>query len=374
MPLSDQLQKTFRLAALMATVLVVLIHYRSADTLGHDLQGGGLQGWGQEWLVNGVARVAVPLFALAAGCFYFVSFSGSLRDYLQKLSKRVRTVAVPYLLMSTLAVFSWLALRYATATPVEADAAQLATRLLLHPMAEQLWFLRDLMVLVSIAPLLGFFVARWPAVFLGGLSLLWMTETQPAPIIAGWYLVNNETLLFFCLGACLARQPAVLGRLERLTRCSAPLAGGLVGLWMGVLAARMVIAPEFDLWYVQDYTATGLILQKVGIAIGCVAVLATGGCAARHAAPQGWWMRLSSDSFFVYLIHEFPLREALERAGGMVVPVAWRFWLVAPLAILLSFAAAEAASRWTPTLVAVLTGGRIPGRVPPSSPALAGGR
>ncbi len=356
---SEHLQKSFRLVGLWATVLVVLIHYRSADTVGN-----GLQGWAQEAIVNGVARVAVPLFAFTAGFFYFRSATGTLQNYFSKLRQRARTVALPYLLMSLLALTSWAALRMLAGTPITLGGNEIASRLLLHPMAEQLWFLRDLMVLVVIAPLIAVALQRLGIIALATLAILWLVEIQPTPQLAGWYVLNIETLFFFTAGAFCVRHPQPL---ERLVRCGpVPTRLALLG-WATVLTVRIGIDPELDLWYVQDYTMTSLVLQKLAIVWGCVVLLAGAGSLAGDASRAVRWERWAGCSFMVYLIHEFPLREALERLAEQVVAAEVRFWLTAPLALLISFAVARGADVMAPTLTAILTGGRTPGQRSPAT-------
>ncbi|QEG42873.1 acyltransferase family protein [Roseimaritima ulvae] len=352
---SEHLKQSFRIVGLLATVLVVCIHYRSADTL-----GCGLQGWAQEWIVNGLARVAVPLFAFAAGFFYFLSATGTLANYASKLRQRVRTVALPYLLMSLLALTSWASLQLCVGTPITLDTREIASRLLLHPMAEQLWFLRDLMMLVLIAPLIGAALRRFTGPTLMLLVALWVGEIQFTPLVAGWYLLNSETLFFFVLGAyCVTHmQP-----LERLVACGARTRLVLISVWAAVLTARVWIEPEFDLWYVQQYTAVSLLLQKLSIAVGAAALLAIAGYLAADARRAASWRYWAGCSFMVYLIHEFPLREGLERGLGQMVATEVRFWLAAPLAILICFAVAVAADMFSPTLAALLTGGRMPGQL-----------
>ena len=352
---SESLQQAFRVIGLWATVLVVLIHYRTAT-----VAAGGLSGTAQEFLANGIARVAVPIFAFAAGYFYFVSATGSWDDYCRKLSQRSRTVLLPYLLVSLIAFSCWGIMQCLTHQPIEQSLGQIASRMLLHPLAEQLWFLRDLFLLVLIAPLIRWTVRRAPRSTLVVLSCLWAGELQPMPIVAQWYLLNIETWLFFTLG-CLAVDRTEL--LERVIRIPLSWGCGLLGIWLLLVVWRVSIDPTFDLWYVRNFTWTSLVLQKGSIILGGIALfglsrwLTFPGCNA-----------LAASSFFVYLTHEFPLREVMLRIARQIVPPQHAFWLAAPVAIVFCFAAAMLVARHLPLLSSVLTGGRSQRPLPRSLP------
>ncbi|WP_417744910.1 acyltransferase family protein [Rosistilla oblonga] len=342
---SQELKQSFRTASLWATALVVLIHYRSAAAT-----GGNLNGWLQEILINGIARIAVPVFAFAAGFFYFLTFTGSYNNYLAKLRQRAASLLVPYLLISLIALASWSTIQMMLGKPTQLEPAQFFSRILLHPLAEQLWFLRDLMLLVIAAPLIQFAVRRAPRITLGILAVLWTMEWQPAPIVAGWYALNVETLLGFTLGCWAVTR---IDLLESLIRAPKHICFALLATWSLLLATRVAIDPSFDNWYVRDFTTLSLLLQKAAIATGCLGLLSI----ARRIENQRL-SRLAEFSFFVYLVHEFPMREVLRRVTSKIVGEEFSFWIAAPTAIVCSLLLAQFASRYTPTLIAVLTGGR----------------
>ncbi len=94
--LSIEAKQTFQVVALLATILMVGIHYKSDVP---DSPDPALATWnelGQEFLFGGVGRVAVPLFSFAAGFFYFRSDDGSLASYRKKLVQRFRSVLFPF--------------------------------------------------------------------------------------------------------------------------------------------------------------------------------------------------------------------------------------------------------------------------------------
>lgn len=332
----------------MATVLVVMIHYQSASA-----PRDGISGWVQEFLLGGVARTAVPLFALAAGYFFFLTDDGSLGCYGRKLLRRVRTLLVPYLLISAAALWCWAVARAWQDHPLRMPAGELVLRWLLRPPAEQMWFLRDLMVLVLLARPLRSLVTGQPVAYFGVLGVLWTMQWERFPSVAGWYLLSNETLLFFSIGCWSVSRRT--DRLEQWVRMPGGGTAALVVAWLSLIAVRVWIDPGFDLWYARDYGFGSLWLQKCSIVVGCGAMLALAG---RVSGPG--WQSLAGCSFFVYLVHDFPLRSLILQSLDPLITPSNRFWLAAPLALVICFGTAALASRWTPGLLSALTGGRTP--------------
>ncbi|WP_442505646.1 acyltransferase family protein [Novipirellula sp. SH528] len=350
--LSAETKQTFSVVALFATVFVVAIHYQSAAPPSPSLSDASVNELLQEFLIGGVARFAVPMFAFAAGFFYFHSDDGSIRTYVRKLSQRARSVLVPYLAIGFVATLFWVLVRIAEGKAIESSPAGLMVTWLLRPPAEQLWFLRDLIVLVIAAPIVRQ-ITRLPySIGLVVTGLLWISPFQPFPVLHGWYLLNTETLFFFCVG-CAANQHTEL--FERLGRFSTSTAVGFVIVWFDLIIARIMLRPDFDCWYTADYTVDSLLIHKASIIAGCLSIWMVS-----WKVRQPSLIRLSGAAFFVYLIHEFPLRAATERVvEPMLDKGAW-FWVLFPAVTLGCFTAAMLLNRYIPRAIALITGGRTP--------------
>lgn len=350
--LSVETKQTFQIVALMCTVFVVAIHYQSAAPPSPAVEDATWNELAQEFLMGGIARVAVPMFAIAAGLFYFRSDDGSRRTYLKKLRQRCRSVLFPYFIVASVATTSWLVIRSMEGNPVVLSPGEFLATWLLRPPAEQLWFLRDLMVLVVSAPLIRFAIQRGREVFLIGIAVLWLLNMQPFPVVAGWHLVHIETLLFFSIGAALAERTEYLERWKSIRLVSLL---GLVLVWSDLIVTRMLMQADFDFWYTDQYDLPTLVVHKASIVVGCPTLMMICG-RLRHDRM----IRLSGLAFFVYLIHEFPLRAAIERVvdSGIGKP-AW-FWVTTPAALGLCFGFGILLNRVAPSAIAFLTGGRTP--------------
>ncbi len=352
--LSLEAKQTFQVVALLATMLVVGIHYKTDVPNFPSPAAATPNELAQEFLFGGIGRVAVPLFAFAAGFFYFRSDDGSFKTYRKKLGQRARTVLLPYFVIGSIATAAWLLNRRIEGNPPSLTPGMFLSTWLLRPPAEQLWFLRDLMVLVTIAPLIRMAGSRGLTrfVLIAVLAMAWMCNWQCFPIVAGWRLLHMETLLFFTLGFAAVSH---LDWIETVGRSSAHVFAAVVALWCGLVAARICVRADFDLWYATDYQWADLLLHQASVLVGCIALFMT---AWRIRCES--LIRLSGAAFFVYLVHEFPLRAVVERFAASYLHHDTSCWIITPIVLTGCFAAAMLLSRFFPSLMAILTGGRTP--------------
>lgn len=352
--LSLEAKQTFQVVALLATILVVGIHYQSDVPDGPQFAQASCNELAQEFVFGGIGRVAVPLFAFAAGFFYFRSDDGSLSSYLRKLKQRSRSVLLPYYIIASIATACWLLVRRLEGDPIELNLTQFLAVWLLRPPAEQLWFLRDLMVLVMIAPAIGWMCRNAIARPIGMvvLATAWAFDRQCFPQLAGWHLLHLETLFFFAMGAAAVFR---MDWIERIVRLPSMVTTALMFTWLGLVATRVVVRPDFDIWYTNDFGPFDLMLHQCSILVGCIALFSLA-CQMRSSGL----IYLSGGSFFVFLVHEFPLRAVVQRVSEPFLPDSISCWIITPLVVILCFSAAVVLSRVSPPLVSLLTGGRTP--------------
>ena len=352
--LSVEAKQTFQVVALLATILVVGIHYQSDVPNSPSPADASWNELAQEFLFGGVARVAVPMFAFAAGFFYFRSDDGSFATYRKKLKQRLRTVLFPFFIIASIAITSWLIARRVEGDPLEWTLGQFAASWFLRPPAEQLWFLRDLMVLVTIAPAIRSIgqnsIGR--KVLIAVLGLVWGLNWQVFPLIAGWHLLHMETLLFFVLGYAAVSH---IDWIERVGRSPAKVFMAAWVLWCGLIFSRVCLRADFDIWYVTDYGWPDLLLHQVSVLVGCVALFMT---AWRIRCDR--LIQISGTAFFIYLVHEFPLRAVVDRVSDRFIDHSTSCWIVTPVVVIGCYAAALLFGRFFPALFGIVTGGRTP--------------
>lgn len=351
------LGQTFKIVGLLAALFVAAGHYVSTDEVSpgysYTLNLVVLDAIG-----NGIFRLAVPAFALASGFFYFLSYQ-HLGDWTRKLRQRVHTILTPYLIASFIFLLAFCFAYWWFQHTLPAFTPRfILDSLLLHPHSVQRWYLRDLMVLVLIAPLFNP-QSGWLPWLLTPISACWFFEINFLPRVSGWYLINLETLLFFVLGAWLSQKSQWLARASHLPTATLLI---LSALWLLLTTWRISIFPGLTVWYQEGYTLTSLLLFKTTLIIGLF-LLFNAAYALRH---HRLLLHISRYGFFLYLFHFFPLNEVLYRISDRFIEEAYRFWLCGPLAVLITFAAAIFCERWIPTLYSLINGGR--GKRPPSQP------
>ena len=351
------------------TVGVVFIHFNVlSDNLA--VRGTGNAEHFPTWLVcmfnlfsEVLPRIAVPLFFIISGYLFFRS-GFMIRTYTDKLRRRVRTLLVPYILWNLLYLIrtafrdipAFSGLSHDTAQANWSLSAVLAcfwdnTRGVfpvpassyIYPQDFPLWYVRDLMVMVVLAPVLYWMLKKvgWLAVVV--LGMVWLALHSICNIT--YWGQFFTAAFFFSWGACY----------------------GLKGMdLVASMRHRTWIALLYPLWAVADMLKVegiyGLYIPNIGLIFGIFsAVVLTAYLLERGVI----WVNkfLSDGSFFLYALHAL-LMLVLARCITKVFFVDSLFYTVSLyfvvpcLTTAVSFGLYELLRRYTPRICAVLTGGR----------------
>jgi surface polysaccharide O-acyltransferase-like enzyme len=156
-------------------VCVVLIHTIIPNQTQHLFVD-----WFDSYVIESFVRIAVPLFFFISGFLFFNGVDRFGRgEYWNKLKSRIKRLLVPYILWGVLAIF----VKYVFFLFGEDDSVYLFDNYLKwiyyivwQPFNYQLWFVRDLFLVVLISPLIYFLLKRlkiWFVLLLGGVWLFW---------------------------------------------------------------------------------------------------------------------------------------------------------------------------------------------------------
>ena len=99
MQINKPLSYALMIANLIATILVIAIHYRSKVLLTPNT----LINYNylfQEFFTNGVAKISVPFFAMISG-FFLVEKLGGKAAYISVLKNKAITLVLPYVIASS---------------------------------------------------------------------------------------------------------------------------------------------------------------------------------------------------------------------------------------------------------------------------------
>lgn len=353
-------ESSHRLAVLRFPLIVgvVFVHaYETAVAMGGQTigasQNSALVDFVRNIISQGLARTAVPLFFLMSGYLFFYAASWSQEQYARKLRSRTRTLLVPFLFWNLAVLLAYAMAQHYPAsaryfsgkTPIIAqfglfDYLDAVFGLTHMPIAYQFWFIRDLMLLVMLAPLIHFLTRKLalPCGLL--LFACWFASRWPVP------LLSVEASLFFSAGCWLGSGQRSLFALDRYAPWAAPL-------YLAVLVADALLISQ----PLHPY------LQKIGILLGVVVVLYATRYALRSARLRDALLWLAGASFFVFAAHEPLLTLARKLTYKVLSPdtpaALLGLYFAIPLSLIIGLLLAyRLLSAVLPRFTGVITGGR----------------
>jgi surface polysaccharide O-acyltransferase-like enzyme len=353
--ITKQTSQAFQIAGLIATILVVAIH---SNTKRHiDISNSiTVNYYIQEFISNGIARLAVPFFAFSAGIFFFLKYK-NLIDYKINLFKRLNTIVVPYILTCTLIFFTeYLYIHFLKEEPYPLSAFVLLNDIFLAPLAIQFWFLRDLIVLFILSPLIFYLTNSFRLLYLLLIFLLWLFDIQIMPLVSDRHLIVIETIFFYSLGCYFAKNIFLLEHIiNKTTRFYFFLA---LSTYLLLIIIRVIIDPFFSNG-TDNYSIFSLITQNLQIIIGVFILLLFSDYISKSKRKnKDWLIFLSSYSFFVYMYHGLSINRVINKFSDYILLDAYKFYLTLPLILLLTFSLAIIIDKYYPRSFSIITGGR----------------
>ncbi|MCL2789884.1 MAG: acyltransferase [Desulfobulbus sp.] len=294
---------------------VIYIHaYNTAIGYAGGILGtadvNALTHWVRVFLSEGIARIAVPLFFLMSGYLFFASFHWSQRTYWRKIASRLRSLFIPFIFWNLVGL-AFLALVQAIPAfrPYFTGAGKLIAGYSLseycavlfgvggYPVAYHFWFVRDLMLLVLLAPVLAIIVRLVPIPFFLAMYGCWVTETWPL------YAPGAVGVLFFSAGAFCGIHRRDIFAADRFGVI-------IVLLYLPLLAADVI---WYDAWF-------NVYIHRTGLIAGVLVTLYLTKFAVRSQKTCAALLALGNASFFVYAAHE-PLLGVLRLLAFKYIPL-----------------------------------------------------
>ena len=260
---------TFSQLRLPLIVLITFAHSYSGVRAGWSMWDGGWDTYEVLKLVvsETLVKVAMPTFFVMSGYLFFVNVTEwNAKTYWNKLRRRVKTLLIPYIIWNS-------------AMAVKLKSFSLS--IFIEPANMPLWFLRDLMIVSLLTPIIYIGVRKlgyWIFAILLPIYLTGLYAVQPGP--------TPYAVCFFTLGAFLSIRKMDL--IETCLKYETPsyVLTILLGIGM-ILTFRTPI-----------YSSLMLCFRVAGtIAIFCIAhrILST----TNKRIPQ-----IACDaSYFIYLAH-----------------------------------------------------------------------
>lgn len=307
----------------------------------------------RDLISQGIARVAVPLFFLMSGYFFFLGFSFSVNNYKTKVKSRLSTLLIPFLFWNILTLCLIALAQYLPATQsfFSGKNAQISTFGIYDyfnvlfgidrsPISYQFWFIRDLMVMILIAPAIYLFLNKASKVVLFTIFTLWFLNVWPI------FIPSAAAFAFFYAGAYFAHSNTNIFALDRF--------GPLILL---LYLVTLLIDTSTKGYVFNEY------IHHAGILLGIGSALFVTNAVVKTAYLKKALMWASGCSFFVFAVHE-PLLTVMRKISyKMLQPnndlLVLSLYLIIPFFVIaLSMLAYMAIKSIAPKFLSVISGGR----------------
>jgi surface polysaccharide O-acyltransferase-like enzyme len=363
------LSEKLRIFSLLLMVMVVYIHAYNLNVRFDDNVGpvakassGRIFSWSaflQEFLSDGICRIAVPYFFMISAYFLFQKYAPafSFANYVEAVKKRIKTLVVPFLIVSAGGLILVVVLQKIPGTGVFFQAYKLENftlklllfKLFVLPVSYQLWFINYLFRCVLLAPIIYFMIKYFGVFYLYGLLILWVDYNLQFK--SDIPQIQAETLFSFSIGAWLAIKQISIPRIT-----SSRLAIVLIVAWVGLTLFRTSYKFQTMSFAEVHYWL------KPAVFLGVLAMWSAYDVWFSHLSKSKFWLSVASFNIGIYLFHEPTLtifkKLAIRFAGSAEMTLLLVYLFTGLAAILFSYWISKCWKRYFPQSYAVVTGGR----------------
>lgn len=298
--MTPYLSDKIRVMSFLCIMFVVWIHTYYTEGQSNTSTMFLMNFWG-----CGICTLAVPMFYAISGYLFFLgTMEKGITCVFGKQKKRVRTLLVPYILTNLLSLAFYFALKLltqmkpslgATVNTNLLDRAETGVFSVIKycfwegPIAFQMWFVRDLMVLVLLAPIIYYILkflshSRWFGL-LGILACVLLIDSHASPLTwaAGWFVLGGV----LSTNSSLSVEP---GRKMWIGYVLAVISLGVIIVDAFYAAHLSELYVDMDYITITGVPAVWMLYDKVS---------------HMQVLSNGEKMSiLCGSTFFVYLIHE----------------------------------------------------------------------
>lgn len=350
-------------------VMVAYIHYFESYKTGQETIGNEVYNNLMILMSHVISRAAVPTFFLVSGYYFFHNTEFSFDVFKEKFKKRLRSLFVPYVLWISLFIILTVIMKYGGTIIRERSFDDVWGYFSENgwlnmywncnewpfrmswigkplnssgPIFVPLWFVRDLVVCCIMAPFIHWCIKHFGVFFLGLFLLRYFTGIIPS-------LPGFSINVYFVIGAYLAiNGKNIIVEADKIKEYA---------YWL-----TAILLP-FMVYYDGSYTDVGNILYPFWVFVLMVSYINI----AAAIVSRGWLRQPASmpkSSFFIYCLHAMFVMGYCGRFMMKVIPSDnWflalvRYMLVPLLCVAICYTIYMIMNRYTPKLLAVLTGNR----------------
>ncbi len=365
MNIEEVQSKTINFLRFPLIVGVVLMHSRLTDIAGGPITMDEYPLYHHLSLVltEILFSIRVPLFFFIAGVLFFYNIEYFTREtYSRKIRNRFRTIFIPYIFWSVVAMLLYLSIEVITPgvslgskkaildyTPFDfirslwtVPSEQSSGIVYSIPMVFQFWFLRDLMVTMLLSPLVFFSLKYFRYYFLIALFILAFLNIIPDS--PGFKALN---LFFFSFGAYLSiNKINVIETFDRVYSFSG---------WTTLVLTVCLFFSLGSQWYKPIYALYTVI---------CIAFVFS--FTANRIKVQKWRPIpfLTTAVFFIYASHGFITSFSVKILPKLLgVDKDWQLCLlfisIPAIVVLICVITFNISKKYFPRFTAFITGGRV---------------
>ncbi len=238
--MNEYLRTKIKVVSFFLVVLVVIVHaYNISGTT--DPSGlyaiSGINGFIQDFICQGLNRIASPLFFIISGYLFYVNLTAKVADFTRKVKKRFKTLIIPYLFWSLWGLLVYFLLQSVLPPSItfsrgiirEYSFGELMNAIFLDPIPYQLWYVRDLTVFAVLSPIF-FILLRYLKGYLVIFFLFtWFYEFN-------YVIFRNQSVFFFIFGAFISHLDS--GFMNKKSKAGAVI---FTALWLLITAVKTTL-------------------------------------------------------------------------------------------------------------------------------------
>jgi surface polysaccharide O-acyltransferase-like enzyme len=297
MVINKELSQKIKHISLISTVFVVLIHSVNVGMI--PVFRFDFDSFIQSFISGYLSICAVPMFFIISGFLFFQRFDFTVKGISYKYMKMFIRLVLPYLFWSISTIFFFLIMQTLPYTRLlfsnpdyhiaNYDINILLYRIFIYPLADHLWYIRDLVVLILISPLIFLIVDMIGLIYLLSLFFIWLVGY-------GWVFSNEITAItFFSLGSYIA--------IDNIAEKYQPLVSKnkcIVFLLIWIIVSLIIIIQPFLYPYIKILQ---VILYKISIVFGLLSLWYGYEIFKSRLIDNSFINKLSDYNFFIYLFH-----------------------------------------------------------------------
>ncbi|HCV79933.1 MAG: hypothetical protein CMP12_19040 [Zunongwangia sp.] len=357
--MTQYVSEKLKIVSFISILMVVLLHAKNLDLQSNSSISYDIAEFIQDFFTGGITKCAVPIFFCISGFLFFMNFNFDLKTILGKWKKRFMTLFIPYFLWSLWGFFIYFLLQslpfsrkfFTNELLSSYSIVEVVDTLLLHPIPYQLWFIRDLMMLVLFSPLIYLLVKRLKFILVIIVFILWIVKFDNINL----FFFRPESLLFFTLGSYLGifKRNWLGKHWENSKYLFFPI------FWLVVILLKTILMQwpiKFDLFI--------YILHKLSIILGLFSVWISYDLIAKGKEIKSKsLLSLASFSFFIYAAHE-PILTMIKKSlfflfnADHQVYIVMFYFLAPILTICICVLIAKVLKQIFPKVYSVMTGSR----------------